>query len=168
MSRAFLTTPLKQSYRISSSFNPRRLHPVTGRISPHNGTDYATPIGTDLLSISDGVVTRIGDHPIAGKHITIQYTDKYSSRYLHLNKILVKQGQRVSMGEVVGRSGKTGRVTGPHLHFELHAQSRPVDFKQYPLPEGRQLDETQMIAFRQLMTVYLVRMDIPAEKLPVG
>ena len=158
LNRAFLKRPLKIGYRISSSFNPSRVHPVTGRVSAHNGTDYATPIGTPILTISDGVVTRAGNHPIAGKYVNIQHTDRYSTRYLHLSKINVRQGQRVEIGDVIGLSGMTGRVTGPHLHFELHVEGRPVDFVRYSLPEARQLDDQQMIAFRSLMRTYLVRM----------
>ncbi|MGI9276876.1 MAG: peptidoglycan DD-metalloendopeptidase family protein [Endozoicomonas sp.] len=156
--RAFLRYPLAQRYRISSHFNPRRLHPVTGRISPHNGTDFATPVGTEILSISDGVVARAGNHPIAGKYVDIKHTEKYSTRYLHLDKILVRSGKRVSMGDRVALSGQTGRVTGAHLHFELHANGRPVDAMKYPLPEGRQLNESQMIVFRRLVDTYLSAM----------
>ena len=156
--RAFLRYPLAQKYRISSSFNPHRLHPVTKRVSPHNGTDFATPVGTEILTISDGVVTRAGNHPIAGKYVDIKHTEKYSTRYLHLDKVLVRAGQRVSMGDRIALSGKTGRVTGAHLHFELHANGRPVDAMKYSLPEGQQLDESQMIVFRKLVNTYLSAM----------
>lgn len=163
LSRAFLRSPLQQSFRISSHFNPKRLHPITKRVSPHRGTDYATPIGTKALAISDGVVTRVGNHPAAGIHITVQYTEKYSTRYLHLNKALVKQGQRVSMGEVIAQTGNTGRSTGPHLHFELHADNVPVNFRTYSLPAGRQLNPDQMVAFRQLVADYTTKLMVPEE-----
>ena len=163
LNRSFLHSPLQQSFRISSHFNPKRLHPVTRQISPHRGTDYATPIGTKALAISDGVVTRVGNHPAAGIHITVQHTEKYSTRYLHLNKALVKQGQRVSMGEVIAETGNTGRSTGPHLHFELHSGSVPVDFVAYSLPEGRQLNPDQMVTFRQLVADYTAKLMAPEE-----
>ncbi|AMO54515.1 peptidoglycan DD-metalloendopeptidase family protein [Endozoicomonas montiporae] len=159
LNRAFLRRPVPEKYRISSHFNPRRLHPITKRISPHNGTDFATPTGTRAQAISDGVVTRVGNHPAAGLHITIQHTETYSTRYLHLSKILVKQGQRVEIGDVVAFTGNTGRSTGPHLHFELHANSKPVNYMTYSLPEGRQLNPSQMVAFQQLVNQYLAKLD---------
>ena len=167
LNRAFLKSPLKKRYRISSHFNPTRLHPVTGRVSPHNGTDYATPIGTPIVAISDGVVTRAGNHQFAGKYVNIQHTDRYTTRHLHMDKIYVRQGQQVNIGDVIGTTGKTGRVTGPHLHFELHASDRPVNFITYRLPEGRLLDSKEMLAFKTLIRVYLARMNI-ADKSLVG
>ena len=159
LNRAFLRRPVAEKFRISSPFNPRRLHPITKRVSPHNGTDFATPTGTRAKAISDGVVTRIGNHPAAGLHITIQHTETYSTRYLHLSKILVKQGQRVNIGDIVALTGNTGRSTGPHLHFELHVNSKPANYMTYALPEGRQLDSSQMIAFQQLVNQYLAKLD---------
>ena len=168
LNRAFLKSPLQQRYRISSHFNPQRLHPITKRVSPHRGTDYATPIGTKAIAISDGVVTRVGNHPAAGIHITVQHTEKYSTRYLHLNKTLVKQGQKVSMGQVIAETGNTGRSTGPHLHFELHVNNVPVNFISYSLPEGRQLDSGQMVGFRQLVASYMAKLIMPDENQQVA
>lgn len=163
LNRAFLKSPVPGAFRISSHFNLKRLHPITKRISPHRGTDYATPIGTKALAISDGVVTRVGDHPIAGRHITIQHNDTYSTRYLHLNRILVRQGQRVSIGDVVAETGNTGRSTGPHLHFELHANNTAVNFVTYSLPAGKQLEPGQMVAFRELVGQYLAKLKLESD-----
>lgn len=124
---ALLRWPTRKQYRISSPFNANRLHPITGRRSPHNGVDLATPIGTELLATGDGVVTRVTSHKYAGKYIVIDYTGPYGSRYLHLSKALVKQGQRVKRGQAVALSGNTGRSTGPHLHYELHINGKPVN-----------------------------------------
>ncbi|MBR7889173.1 peptidoglycan DD-metalloendopeptidase family protein [Marinomonas sp. A79] len=124
---ALLRWPTRKQFRISSPFNANRLHPITGRKSPHNGVDLATPIGTELLATGDGVVTRVTSHKYAGKYIVIDYTGPYGSRYLHLSKALVKKGQRVKRGQVVALSGNTGRSTGPHLHYELHINGRPVN-----------------------------------------
>ena len=165
MNRAFLKSPLQKRYRVSSHFNPTRLHPVTGRVSPHNGTDYATPTGTPIVAISDGVVVQSGIHPIAGMYVKIEHTDRYSTRSLHMSRSLVRQGQRVNIGDIIGYTGSTGRVTGPHLHFELHANDRPVNFLTYKLPEGRLLDDKEMLAFKTLIRVYLARMDIADKSL---
>lgn len=163
LNRAFLRRPVSNKFRISSNFNPKRVHPITKRVTAHRGTDFATPTGTKALAISDGIVTRVGNHPAAGLHITIQYTESYSTRYLHLSKILVKQGQRVSIGNVVAETGNTGRSTGPHLHFELHANGTAVNYMKYPLPEGKQLDASQMVAFKQLVGDYLAKLDIDSD-----
>lgn len=165
LNRAFLKSPLQKRFRISSQFNPTRLHPVTGRVAPHNGTDYATPTGTPAVAIGDGVVVQVGNHPIAGKYIKIQHSERYSTRYLHMSQIQVRRGQTVNIGDVIGRTGATGRVTGAHLHFELHASDRPVNFITYRLPEGRQLDKKQMVAFQGLIRVYLARMNLNSSSL---
>lgn len=152
LARAFMRIPLNQSApRISSGFNPRRKHPVTGRISPHNGTDFAVPIGTPVLAAGDGVVTRIENHPYAGKYIVIQHGGQYRTRYLHLNSFNVRKGQRVARGDVIAQSGNTGRSTGPHLHYELHINGRPVNAMRANIPMASSLDQAQRSEFAQLV-----------------
>ena len=119
--------PIDGKFRISSHFNRRRLHPVTGKIRPHNGTDFAVPTGTKVYSIGGGVVLRAGYHAAAGNYIVIKHGRKYVTRYLHLSKILVSKGQAVEMGDIIGRSGNTGRSTGAHLHYEFHVNNKPVN-----------------------------------------
>ena len=119
--------PTYKEYRISSSFNNKRLHPITGRPAPHNGVDLATPIGTKILATGDGVVTRVANHRYAGRYIVMDYAGPYGARFLHLSKILVKKGQKVKRGQVIALSGNTGRTTGAHLHYELHVRGRPVN-----------------------------------------
>ncbi|HEY7885159.1 MAG TPA: peptidoglycan DD-metalloendopeptidase family protein [Cellvibrionaceae bacterium] len=125
--RAFMRIPLSRKYPISDDFNPQRLHPVTRRVRPHNGTDFATPRGTTVLSAAEGRVHRVENHPFAGRYIEIQHHGQYKTRYLHLDKTLVRTGQRVERGQPIALSGGTGRVTGAHLHYELHVNNRPVN-----------------------------------------
>ncbi|ETX11093.1 peptidase M23 [Marinomonas ushuaiensis DSM 15871] len=132
--------PTSKHYRISSSFNANRLHPITGRLAPHNGVDLATPIGTEVLATGDGVVTRVESHKYAGRYIVIDYTGPYGARFLHLSKALVKKGQKVKRGQVIALSGNTGRSTGAHLHYELHIRGRPVN------PMTTNIPTTQSIA----------------------
>jgi len=141
LARAFTRTPLGKSYRISSRFNPRRVHPVTGRVAPHNGADFATPTGTKVLSTGDGVVTRIGNHPFAGRYIDIQHGGQYKTRYLHLHKVLVRRGESISREQTIALSGNSGRSTGPHLHFELHINGRPVDPMKAKIPISRSVPQ---------------------------
>ncbi len=135
LEQAFNRYPIdKQFRRITSPFNPYRKHPVTGRISPHNGTDFATPVGSPVYSTGDGRVIAIRNHPYAGKYIVIEHNSVYKTRYLHLSRFLVKKGQQVKRGQKIALSGTTGRVTGPHLHFEVLVRGRAVDSMKANLP----------------------------------
>lgn len=146
---AFLRLPTKKRYRVSSHFNPRRLHPVTGRVSPHNGVDLATPTGTPILSTGDGIVERIGNHPYAGKYIDIDHGGSHTTRYLHLHKILVKKGSQIKRGQKIALSGNTGRSTGPHLHFEFHINGRPVDPLTADIPTASAIPKTDTARFKR-------------------
>ncbi|MCE9678288.1 peptidoglycan DD-metalloendopeptidase family protein [Shewanella sp. AS1] len=151
LARAFQRIPLQRNYRISSSFNRHRHHPVTGRTSPHNGTDFATPNGTKVIAPGDGIVSMVTEHRFAGKYVVIDHGNKYRTRYLHLSKALVHKGQRVSRGDVIALSGSTGRITGPHLHYEFHVNGRPVDPMKANIPMASTLSHKQMQAFSQLV-----------------
>ncbi|WP_407695607.1 peptidoglycan DD-metalloendopeptidase family protein [Shewanella psychropiezotolerans] len=153
LSRAFQRIPLLKNYRISSRFNRHRHHPVTGRTSPHNGTDFATPIGTKVIAPGDGIVTLVTNHRYAGKYVVIQHGNKYRTRYLHLSKALVHKGQRVTRGQVIALSGNTGRITGPHLHYEFHVNGRPVNPMTANIPMSSKLSKKQMDEFEQLVKV---------------
>lgn len=153
LSRAFQRIPLLKNYRISSRFNRHRHHPVTGRTSPHNGTDFATPIGTKVIAPGDGIVTLVTNHRYAGKYVVIQHGNKYRTRYLHLSKALVHKGQRVTRGQVIALSGNTGRITGPHLHYEFHVNGRPVNPMKANIPMSSKLSKKQMNEFEQLVKV---------------
>ncbi|AQS36996.1 metalloendopeptidase-like membrane protein [Shewanella psychrophila] len=153
LSRAFQRIPLLKNYRISSRFNRHRHHPVTGRISPHNGTDFATPIGTKVIAPGDGIVSLVTDHRYAGKYVVIEHGNKYRTRYLHLSKALVHKGQRVTRGQVIALSGNTGRITGPHLHYEFHVNGRPVNPMTANIPMSSKLSKKQMTEFEQLVKV---------------
>ncbi|TVU90730.1 peptidoglycan DD-metalloendopeptidase family protein [Vreelandella titanicae] len=145
---AFARHPFEGSYRLSSSFNPRRKHPVTGRISPHNGTDFAMPIGTPVTAPANGVVERVSNHHAAGRYVVIRHDNGYRTRYLHLSRPLVEQGERVTMGERIALSGNTGRSTGPHLHYEVIVNNSPVNAMTVPLPENTSLSGDTLIAFQ--------------------
>lgn len=149
LARAFTRKPLIKSYRISSPFNLRRKHPVTGRIGPHNGTDFATPKGTKVISTGDGVVSRVGNHPYAGRYIDIQHGGQYKTRYLHLDRILVRKGESVTRGQNIALSGNSGRSTGAHLHFELHINGRPVNPMTANIPISRSIPKKHQTTFAQ-------------------
>ena len=146
---AFARRPFEGSYRLSSNFNPRRLHPVTGRVSPHNGTDFAMPIGTPITAPANGRVERVGNHHAAGRYIVVRHDNGYRTRYLHLSQPLVSQGERITMGERIALSGNTGRSTGPHLHYEVIVNNTPVNAMTVELPENTSLSGDTLIAFQR-------------------
>ncbi|OUE39671.1 peptidase M23 [Billgrantia desiderata SP1] len=146
---AFARYPFEGSYRMSSGFNPRRTHPVTGRVSPHRGTDWAMPIGTPIIAPADGRVEKVGNHPVAGRYVVVRHDNGYRTRYLHLSRAIVSRGDRVSMGERIALSGNTGRSTGPHLHYEVIVNNNAVDAMKVDLPESKSLEGERLMAFQR-------------------
>jgi murein DD-endopeptidase len=146
---SFARYPFEGDYRISSDFNPTRRHPVTGRISPHNGTDFAMPIGTPIVAPAHGTVEHVGNHHAAGRYIVVRHDNGYRTRYLHLSRPLVNQGERIEMGERIALSGNTGRSTGPHLHYEVIVNNTPVNAMKVDLPGNSSLSGDTLIAFQR-------------------
>ncbi|WP_108444923.1 peptidoglycan DD-metalloendopeptidase family protein [Halomonas denitrificans] len=146
---AFNRYPFEGRYRLSSHFNPNRLHPVTGRVSPHKGTDFAMPIGTTVRAPADGRVEKVGNHPAAGRYIVIRHDNGYKTRYLHLSRPMVSNGERVTMGERIALSGNTGRSTGPHLHYEVLVNNRQVNAMKVALPDNQSLEGERLMAFQR-------------------
>ncbi|GAA3548993.1 murein DD-endopeptidase MepM [Zobellella aerophila] len=154
LERGFIRTPLERNARISSNFNLTRKHPVTGRVQPHNGTDFAVPVGTPVIATSDGVVVKATRHRAAGIYLVIRHGRQYSTRYLHLSRLLVKKGDKVSRGQRIALSGNTGRSTGPHLHYEFHVNNRPVDPRQVKLPMAEGLNGSERQQFLSRVEQY--------------
>ncbi|MFO8142850.1 MAG: peptidoglycan DD-metalloendopeptidase family protein, partial [Marinobacter sp.] len=137
---------------------------VTGRVSPHNGTDLATPIGTPIMSTGDGIVHRTGDHPFAGKYVEIDHGNAYKTRYLHLHKVLVKRGQKIERGDRIALSGNTGRSTGAHLHFELHINGRPVNALTADIPTAADVPKAVARQFEEQTSLKLAVMGTAASR----
>ena len=118
-----------QKWMFTSPFGPR-INPVTHEYqSLHNGLDIAVPTGTTVLASAPGVVTTAGYTDINGNWVKVDHGGGWSTAYLHLSQIGVKQGQTVTTGQQLGLSGATGRATGPHLHFIIYRDNAPVDPK---------------------------------------
>ena len=112
--------------RITSPFGYRK-DPFTGRKSMHYGIDIANRKGTAVKATLDGKVLKTGRSLVYGKYIIIKHAGGYQSLYAHLNKYLVRKGQNISQGEIIAELGSTGRSTGPHLHFSIYRNQKPVD-----------------------------------------
>ena len=146
--KAFLKAPLKFS-RISSNFSKRRLHPVQRVMKAHLGTDYAAAYGTPILSVGDGIVEQTGRTGGNGNFVKIRHNGTYTTQYLHMRKILVKKGEAIQQGQVIGEVGSTGLATGPHVCFRFWKNGVQVDHLKEELPNTAALDASLMPAFTQ-------------------
>ena len=126
--KQLLKAPLKFT-RISSKFSHARRHPVTKKVRPHHGVDYAAPSGTPVRAVADGVVTVKAHKKADGNILKIKHPGNLSSGYLHLRGFAkgIKVGARVSQGQVIGYVGSTGYSTGPHLDFRLWKGGTPIN-----------------------------------------
>lgn len=160
MRKAFLKAPLNYS-RISSGFSYARRHPVTRRVQPHTGVDYAAPKGTPVMTIGDGVVTSVKYEGAGGNTVRIRHNSVYSTAYLHLSKYAkgLKAGQRVRQGEVIGYVGSTGRSTGPHLDFRVWKNGTPINPLKMESPPAEPIAESSKDAFNAVHKEYKARID---------
>ena len=160
MRKAFLKAPLKFS-RISSGFSYARRHPVTRRVQPHTGIDYAAPKGTPVMSIGDGVVTGKKYEGAGGNTVRIRHNSVYSTAYLHLSGYAkgLKVGQRVRQGEVIGYVGSTGRSTGPHLDFRVWKNGSPINPLKMESPPAEPLKKENLEDFELVHKKYRAQVD---------
>ena len=133
--KAFLRSPV--DFRVSSSFNPNRRHPVLKTVRPHRGVDYAAPRGTSIKAAGDGKVIFRGVKSGYGRVVILQHGGNITTLYAHMSNFAAKArlGTRVRQGQTVGFVGKTGLVTGVHLHYEyrlngVHRNPRTVKLPQ--------------------------------------
>ena len=160
MRKAFLKAPLKFS-RISSGFSYARKHPVTRRVQPHTGVDYAAPKGTPVMTIGDGVITSMKYEGAGGNTIRIRHNSVYSTAYLHLSGYAkgLKTGQRVRQGQVIGYVGSTGRSTGPHLDFRVWKNGSPINPLKMQSPPAEPIKEGNKPAFEKQYEKYRAQID---------
>ncbi len=146
----FLRAPLEYT-RVSSNFNPRRLHPIHKRIMPHNGIDYAAPTGTPVYATGTGVVTEAGKKRLNGNYVVLKHGATYQTKYLHLHKIdpKIKVGAKVVQGQRLGSVGMTGAATGPHLHYEFLVNGVHKNPKTVDLPRNEKLKGEELIPFQR-------------------
>ena len=116
--KEFLRAPIPFA-PVTSRFSASRLHPIFKVYRAHYGVDYGAPVGTAVQATADGVVTAAGWNGGAGQMIRLRHANSYETMYLHLSRILVGVGERVKMGQAIGRVGSTGESTGPHLDYRI-------------------------------------------------
>jgi murein DD-endopeptidase MepM/ murein hydrolase activator NlpD len=147
MRKAFLRAPVDFT-RVSSNFNPNRLHPILKTRRPHQGVDYAARSGTPIMAAGDGRVISSGVQGGYGSTVVLQHGGNVTTLYAHMSRIApnARVGRRVRQGEIIGYVGMTGLATAPHLHYEyrvngVHKNPRTVDLpKADPVPAARRAE----------------------------
>jgi len=129
LKRAMLASPLSFNPRITSGFSRRRLHPILGTRRPHLAVDYGAPTGTPVQAVAKGTVTFAGWDEGYGNLVQIKHSGGLSTGYAHLSAIAagIRRGAFVDQGELVGKVGQTGLATGPHLHYMMSKDGRPIN-----------------------------------------
>lgn len=145
--RFLMKTPVKGA-RLSSSFG-RRKHPVLGYTRMHKGTDFAAVRGTPIMAAGNGIVERASRYGSFGNYVRIRHANGYQTAYAHLSRYGggVRSGRRVSQGQIIGYVGATGRVTGAHLHYEVHKNGKQVNPMTVKVPTGRKLNAKELKSF---------------------
>lgn len=122
-------SPLEYS-KITSDFG-ERTHPIHKKTVFHKGTDFAAPLGTKIISVEKGIVTKAAYDKKYGYYVEIKHDDIYTTRYHHMKSISVVKGQSINKGEKIGEVGNSGLSTAPHLHYEIIKSGSWVDVADY-------------------------------------
>jgi len=151
LQKEFLKSPLQYKY-ISSGFSYARVNPITKKVSPHRGIDYAANAGTPAVAVGDGTVTQAGWNGYYGISVTVRHNDTYRTVYGHFQSLArgIKVGAKVKQGQVVGYVGSTGQATGPHLHYEMHKFDSYVNPFKVEIPPGEPIAEEDKEKFEIL------------------
>ncbi len=147
----FLRTPLDGA-RLTSHFG-YRTHPILGYTKLHRGIDFAAPKGTPIMAAGDGVVSRACYNGGYGKYVKIRHAGPYATAYAHLSRYAtkVRPGTRVKQGQIIGYVGATGRTTGPHLHFELIKNGKPINPRSVRMLPNIKLTGREYVSFKKHM-----------------
>lgn len=146
----FLKAPLK-FVNITSHFTNNRFHPVQLIWKAHKGTDYAAPTGTPIMTTATGIVEQAGYTAGNGNFVKVKHDKSYSTQYLHMSKILVRKGQHVKQGEIIGKVGSTGLASGPHVCYRFWKDGVQVDALKLKLPNSQVMEGRNLPKFKELM-----------------
>jgi murein DD-endopeptidase MepM/ murein hydrolase activator NlpD len=135
--KSLMKTPINGA-RLSSSFGNRK-HPILGYTKLHTGTDFAAPSGTPIMASGAGKIIRARWCGGGGNCVKIKHNSIYETVYAHMKNFArgIKEGKRVSQGQIIGYVGSTGMSTGPHLHYEVIINGRKVNSQKLKLPSGK-------------------------------
>lgn len=160
MRKAFLRTPVDFA-RISSNFNMKRKHPVLNRIRAHKGVDYAASIGTPIKAAGDGKIIFRGVKGGYGNVIILQHGNNINTLYAHMSRFKkgLSVGSRIKQGQLIGYVGKSGMVTGPHLHYEFQVNGvhkNPVTVK---LPHADPVPKSERASFMSTSQALMAQLE---------
>jgi murein DD-endopeptidase MepM/ murein hydrolase activator NlpD len=169
MRKAFLRAPVEFT-RVSSVFNPHRLHPILNLIRGHMGTDYAAPIGTPVHAAGEGRVSFAGTRGGYGNAVVLAHTNGISTLYGHMSRFArnLHVGSHVQQGDVIGYVGMTGLATGPHLHYEYLMNGVHMDPQTVKLPGAEPLRADAMGKFRVETSGWLSELASPHPSAPAA
>ena len=158
--KMFLKSPISfRGVRISSRFNPNRMHPILRIRRPHLGIDYAAPTGTPVQVVADGVVTFAGRKGGFGNYVEVRHANNYVTSYGHLSRFAKKtrKGAKVTQGDTIAYVGSTGLSTGPHLDFRIKQNNKFIDFLKMKNRNSalRSVPKEQREDFEELKSLYL-------------
>ncbi len=135
----FLKSPLKFG-NLTSHFSTNRFHPVLQTWKAHSGTDYTAATGTPIMSTATGTIEQTGFTTGNGNFVKVKHDKMYSTQYLHMSKILVRRGQSVKQGDIIGKVGSTGLATGPHVCYRFWKNGTQVDALKLKLPNSEPME----------------------------
>lgn len=167
--RAFLKAPLSFT-RISSTFSPKRLHPILKVWRAHPGVDYAAPTGTPVKAIGNATVTFKGWGKGAGNYIALRHNNGYESMYLHLSAFAkgLDKGKKVQQGEVIGFVGSTGYSTGPHLDFRMKKDGQYINPLNTVSPRTEPVSKKDFSEFQKVMDDMRGKLGVPVAAAPAS
>ena len=162
--KALMKTPINGA-RLSSPFGMRK-HPIDGFNKMHRGTDFAAPMGTQIMASGSGVIKKAGWCGGGGNCVVIRHNSTYTTIYAHMSKFAqgIKKGVRVKQSQTIGFVGSTGKSTGPHLHYEVIINGKKVNSQKLKLPSGKILKGDE----RKIFETKKIKLDVLKSEKIIG
>ena len=162
--KALMKTPINGA-RLSSPFGMRK-HPIDGFNKMHRGTDFAAPMGTQIMASGSGVIKKAGWCGGGGNCVVIRHNSTYTTIYAHMSKFAtgIKKGVRVKQSQTIGFVGSTGKSTGPHLHYEVIINGKKVNSQKLKLPSGKILKGEE----RKIFETKKIKLDVLKSEKIIG
>lgn len=166
--KSLLKTPVSGA-RLTSGFG-MRVHPLLGYSKMHTGVDFGAPQGTPIRAAGSGVVEIAGRHGAYGITVELKHNNTYQTLYAHMSRLAsgIRTGAKVNQGQIIGYVGSTGRATGPHLHYEVRVNDRPVNPTRIQAAGGKQLAGKDLSKFNQTKQRILAMMQQAPSALQVA
>lgn len=161
LQKAFLRSPLRFAAPVTSHFSKARFHPILKVYRAHMGTDYGAPVGTPVQAIGTGRVVFAGRKGGEGNMVQLAHANGYETMYLHLSRLLVRAGEHVQIGKVIGLVGSTGLSTGPHLDFRILQHGQYKNFEKLGLPPSDPVSKRAWPEFAALRQRWLPVLENP-------